>query len=250
MVLEDEIKRWEKIHKIIAFHKTNFKNLLNFKSASKMHFIRTNKNDYYEILGKNEAFRKQSFRWPSKDENDFSNLFDDKDTQSDGGSDGDAEFNNELFSQNIGRAIHDHNDKMSKSSNDLALLVKWSADTLPNEEEKDICPIDCTLDTRAETLQRGIPEFNYQMKEISPELKKEEETTVKESDYFEMIRDQFLDKIPSPRRCIVKKKSAVPKNYKGVITEDELSHSSQNGGTGIKRTSSSMDDSKKGKFIL
>ena len=124
ITLEEEIKRWEKIHKIIAFHKTNFKLQLNFKSASKMHFIHSNKNDYYEILGKNESFRKQSFRWPSKEESDFSKLFDDKDTESDGGSDGDAEFNNELFSQHIGQTIHEHNDKMSKSSHDLASLVK------------------------------------------------------------------------------------------------------------------------------
>jgi hypothetical protein len=124
MTLEEEIIRWEKIHKIIDFHKTNFKGLLNFKFASKMHFIHTNKNDYYEILGKNETFRKQSFRWPSKEEANFSNLFDDKDTESDGGSDGEAEFNNELFSQHIGQAIHAHNDKMSKSSHDLASMVK------------------------------------------------------------------------------------------------------------------------------
>jgi hypothetical protein len=54
------------------------------------------------------------------------------------------------------------------------------------------------------SLQRGIPELNYQMKEIHPELKKKEEMTINETDYFDMIQAQFLEKIPSPRRCIVK----------------------------------------------
>lgn len=61
--LEDEIKKWRKIHAIIKYHKTTYFNVLNFKSAAEMHFFHSNNVDYYEILGKEKSYRKQSFVW-------------------------------------------------------------------------------------------------------------------------------------------------------------------------------------------
>lgn len=202
MTLEDDIKKWNKIHKIIDFHKTNFKSQLNFKSASALHYFHTDINDYNEVLQRDNEFRKQSFRWPSKDDKELDKICDEIDDSEnpESGSEktDDFEFENRLFSNDIGEAIHKHNSRMSRIKSSENRKVYFSCEN-NTEEEKLSLAVDSTLDTNLMDYNNKsleVPESRPQISQQVEDFKNELST---DPHNFESIQQQFMNSKKSPR---------------------------------------------------
>ena len=247
--LEDEIKKWKKIHKIVEYHKSTFKAQLLFKYAAAMHYLHSEKNDYNEVLGKNEAFRKQSFRW-SKTDGDWGMLCGNSDSDSDSfsgseGKDDDQDVNSEEYFNDMGEVIELHNEQMYKSNsthineenehlqeqNEVLLQRKQTdlfKDIVDVPEQKESVAIDSTLDTNSTRRPAEYKPGDYQKLEPPANLEKieeDKETKNAPDDYFDMIQRQFLDTIPVSRGWVFKKKKSL--NVLNRISV-ELSESEEN----------------------
>lgn len=206
--MDDEIKKWKKIHKIIEIHKSSHKSQLNFKFASQLHYGHSGHNDYNETLKKNEIFRKQSFRW-SKDNMDKN----EEDQESDSlgsGSEDEREFDNALFKNDIGSIIGEHNKmQKSKSSHDQSPRIGTDpqVEKVPEELKKKSLATNTTFDTSyRETQARGPKEVGSSKPDGNIEESKDSLGISPKDDYFELIQQQFLSSQPASRNCVFRKR--------------------------------------------
>lgn len=64
---EVEIKMWRRVENIIDYHKSCNAKRLNKPWAEVFHFGSSEDSDYDQVLGQDEAYRRQSFTWVNKD---------------------------------------------------------------------------------------------------------------------------------------------------------------------------------------
>lgn len=227
---ESEIKRWTKIHKIIAYHKTTYKGALTPKNAGALHYLHSGVNDYDEVLSQERVFRKQSFRW-SKTDWDLKQNWENSDSEDSNLSDSENEneFENDLFKTNI---KFDENSKenqivfgKTKSHTlegdahhldlDEAMMIEDA--NVDNEDIKqDITQQDQmhmhTVDAAKETpntFEDQVNTKNNNENGLHEELKEGYDPN---KDLFDMVRDQFQresDSKPKPRNWVFKRKPTI-----------------------------------------
>lgn len=128
-------------------------------------------------------------------------------------SEGDKEFDNDLFKNDIGNAIGKYNESMIKShsAKDYEDQKLKGKDEVAMEEKQKkvlaavgnyISPVKDSNDTDAKQELVTILQNNQhdQVQENKIEENKEHPQLDNQDTYFEMIQQQFMNKIQTPRK--------------------------------------------------